>query len=126
MAYAALAIALILFPAFATSAFVGPPDVGRRVLLPLPHELREGETVWLEVKVGVIERGADVEIRTEEGELVAALSPVRAGHPAGIYPVPLPATAISKNRVVVRLVLNDYQRPKRAPTSKEVSDVRVK
>ena len=117
MGYAALALIALL-----------APPVGRKVTLTLPHELREGEMVWVNVKVGDIERGADVEIRTEAGELLGVVSPyaIRARHPAGVYPLPVPATAISKNRVVLRLVLNDYQRPKRAPTSKEVPEIRVR
>ena len=97
-------------------------------MLTLPHELHAGEIVWLEVRVGVIERGADVEIKTEEGDLLGVISPhaIRTGHPAGIYTVPVPATAISKNRVVLRVVLDDYQRPKRAPTAKEVPEIRIK
>src|SRR6266404_339609 len=121
MAYAALALIALLAPP-------APAEVGRRVVLTLPHELHAGEIVWLEVRVGVIERGADVEIKTEEGDLLGVISPhaIRTGHPAGIYTVPVPATAISKNRVVLRVVLDDYQRPKRAPTAKEVPEIRIK
>src|SRR5258708_3929628 len=119
MAYAAVAL-IALFAA------LEPAEVGRKVVLTLPHELHVGEIVWVEVKVGIIERGADVEIKTEEGDLLGVISPfaIRTGHPAGIYTVPVPATAISKNRVALRVVFNDYQRPKRAPTSKEVPEIR--
>jgi hypothetical protein len=121
MAYAALALIALLVPS-------GPAPVGRKVVLTLPHELHAGEMAWLEVKVGVIERGADVAIKTEEGDLLGVISPyaIRTGHPAGIYTVPVPVTAISKNRVVLRIVFDDYQRPKRAPTSKEVPEIRIR
>src|SRR6185436_20386879 len=91
------------------------------LVLTLPHALREGETAFLVVTVGVIQRGAEIEITTPAGRLLGTISPygIRPGREAGTYTIPLPADAISGKRVSVRLSLSANGR-KRAPTKKEV------
>lgn len=96
--------------------------------LVLPHTLRAGETAWLELTLGAIERGAEIEIATTSGRLVGVISPfgIRSGQQAGTYTVPLPAEAISGDRVALRLSLDTHGRPERAPTTKELKSIRVK
>jgi hypothetical protein len=103
------------------------PRGGRIETLVLPHTLGPGETAWLEVQVGVIPRGAEIEVMTTSGHLLGVISPfgIRSGNPAGAYTVPLSAEAISKRRVSVRLSLSHYH-SQRAPTQQEVKSVRVK
>ncbi|MGB8511055.1 MAG: hypothetical protein WCD76_21975 [Pyrinomonadaceae bacterium] len=119
-----LAAALLSFALLAQTA-AAPP--GRIVSLTLPHALGEGEAAWLEIKVGVIERGAEIELTTTEGKPMGVISPfaVRSGAPAGTYTVPVPQGAVSGGRVRLRLTLNRYGRAKRAPTAKEVKAVRL-
>ena len=116
---------LALFALLAQTTYTVP---GRVVTLVLPHAPREGETAWLQVKVGAIERGAEIEITTTAGQSLGVISPfgIRSGRQAGTYTVPLPADAISDDRVSLRLTLNQGGHPQRAPTTKEVKSIHVK
>jgi hypothetical protein len=100
---------------------------GRVETLALPHALRAGESAWLEVQLGAVTRGTEIEVLTTSGQLLGVISPfgVRSSDQAGTYTVPLPADAISNGHVSVRLVLKHYQ-SQRAPTLKEVKSVRVR
>ena len=101
---------------------------GRVVNLVLPRDLSANEAVWIELKLGVIARGAEIEIETTEGKALGVISPhgIRAGDEAGTYTVPVPTEAISNKRLSVRLTLKQADRSKRAPTTKEVKNVRLK
>src|SRR5216117_2513635 len=113
--------------ALALFSFLAQDSTGRTVTLALPHELRAGESASLIVTVGVIPRGAEIEITTTSGGLVGVISPygIRAGHEAGTYTIPLRAEAISGRRVSLLLSIHANGK-QRAPTMKEVRRVRVK
>jgi hypothetical protein len=115
-----------LIAALALCSVLSQPPTGRTVTFALPHALRGGETAFLEVSVGVIPRGAEIEITTTSGHPLGTISPygIRAGHEAGTYTVPLPPQAISGRRVSVLLSLH-FAGKQRAPTKKEVKKVRV-
>jgi hypothetical protein len=115
-----LSVALLAQPALAVA--------GRVVTLVLPHALRAGETAWIELELGVIERGAEIEIATTAGQSLGVISPfgIRSGDPSGTYTVPLPGDAISDERVSLRLTLNRNGHAQRAPTAREVKSIRVK
>ena len=116
-------VALVFF------ALMGQPaPAGRVVALALPQGLRAGETAWLEVKIGVIERGDEIEIQTTAGQPLGTISPfgIHAGQPAGTYTVPVPAEAISNNHLSLRLLIDEPGHAQRGPTMKEVSRVRLK
>jgi hypothetical protein len=117
--------ATILYFALLQAAPTAP---GRILALTLPHPLTENEVVWIEVKVGVIERGAEIEITTLKGQTLGVISPfgIRSGDPAGTYTVPVPPEAISDGRVKVRLTLNRYGHANRPPTTRQVKAVRLK
>ena len=104
------------------------PETGRVVTLAMPHALRAGEAVWIELKVGSIARGAEIEISTTAGQFLGVVSPfgIRSGEDAGTYTVPVPPNAISDNRLCLRLTLKTENNEKRAPTTKEVREVRLK
>jgi hypothetical protein len=114
--------------ALALFAVLAQHSAGRLVTLPLPHPVRAGETVFVELTIGAIERGAEIEITTPSGQLLGVVSPfaIRSGHPAGTYTVPLPSDAISGDRVSLRLSLDMQGGAQRAPTKDEVKSVRVK
>jgi len=120
-----LLVNLLSFALFAQS--VGPAP-GRVVTVDLPKTPGTGEMVWIELKVGIIERGAEIEIMTTAGQSLGVISPfgIRSGDKAGTYTVPLPPDAISNDRVKLRLILNQYGHAKRAPTAKEVKGIRLK
>jgi hypothetical protein len=116
-----------LFAALTLFSLLAQEASGRTVNLALPHALREGETAWLLVTVGVIPRGAEIEITTPSGRLLGVISPygIRSGNAAGTYTVPLPADAISGRRVRLLLML-DLSGKQRVPTAREVKKVRVR
>lgn len=95
--------------------------------LSLPHALRAGESASLEIQVGAVPHGTEIEVRTASGQLLGVISPfgVRSGNPSGTYTVPVPPDAISHNHISVRLLLKYYQ-SQRAPTRKEVKSVRIR
>jgi propanediol utilization protein len=119
---------LLALLSFALLAQPASAAAGRVVTLVLPHTLAAGETAWIELKLGVTERGAEIEIATTAGQSLGVISPfgIRSGDEAGTYTVPVPADAISGDHVSLRLTLNQYGHAKRAPTAKEVVDIRVK
>ena len=99
---------------------------GRVVNLALPRSLTANEGVSVELKLGVLARGAEIVVETMSGKLVGVVSPygIRAGEEAGTYTVPLPPEAISNNRVSLRLTLKQG-REKRTPTTKQIKEVRL-
>ena len=99
---------------------------GRVVNLALPRSLTANEGVSVELKLGVLARGAEIVVETASGKLVGVVSPygIRAGEEAGTYTVPLPPEAISNNRVSLRLILKQGGE-KRTPTTKQIKDVRL-
>jgi hypothetical protein len=112
--------------ALALFSVLAQHPAGRTVTLTLPHALRAGETATLVVTIGVIPHGAEIEVTTTSGRIVGTISPygIRAGREAGTYTVPLPAEAISGRRVCVLLSIRANGK-ERAPTTKEVTRVRV-
>lgn len=100
---------------------------GRVVNLVLPRNLNEDEGVAVELTLGVLERGAEIQVETKSGKLLGVISPygIRSGHEAGTYTVPVPAKAISNNRVSLRIILNRHSRGKRAPTAQELKSVKL-
>lgn len=112
------ALAFVIFLAQYTHG-----EAGRDVTLTLPHALRVGEAAWLEIDVGPLARGDEIDITTTSGRSLGTISPygIRSGQAAGTYTVPLPADAIAGDRVSLRLTLGQ-----RAPTLDEVKSVRLK
>jgi hypothetical protein len=101
---------------------------GRLITLPLPHTPAAGDAVWLKITVGELERGTEVVVTTASGRIVGIISPyaVPSGRDAGIYTVPVPPDAIVKNRVKLRLAIDQGRRPRRAATLEEVKTVQVR
>lgn len=99
---------------------------GRVVNLVLPRSLNKDEGVVVQMKVGVIERGAVIQVKTISGKTIGAISPfgIRTGNEAGTYTLHVPTEEISNNRVSLRITLN-YGRDKRAPTTQELRSVKL-
>jgi hypothetical protein len=102
-------------------------DAGK-VSLRLPHKLQEGEQAWLEVRLGVVDRGETVAFTTPDGKPLGVISPfgIRAGEAAGAYTVPLPANALSGDRLELRIWLRHPGKQQRAPTADEVKSIDLK
>jgi hypothetical protein len=101
---------------------------GRVVNLVLPRDLSADEVVWVELKLGVIQRGEEIEVETTSGKTLGVISPygIRSGEEAGTYPILLPPEAISNRRASLRIILNQTNRSKRAPNAQELRSVRLK
>jgi hypothetical protein len=113
--------------AFALFSLLAQSPAARTVTLTLPHALRPGETATLLVSVGVIPKGARIEVTTPSGHRLGTISPygIRAGREAGTYTLPLPPAAIDGRRVCVLLSLA-FADTRRPPSEKEVRSVQVK
>ena len=100
----------------------------REVELILPRPLETGETVLVEVQLGTLPRGREIEITTESGQELGVISPhgVRTGHEAGTYSLPIPPNVFRNQHAIIRLSINQPDRTRRAPTAGEVKSVRVK
>lgn len=116
-------IASLLFLACSLCA-----DEGRVLTLTLPRPLATGETTFIELKLGAVERAAEIEVATTSGRFLGVVSPfgIRSGEEAGTYTIPLPTDAFLDGRVSLRLTLSLHGQAKRAPTTKEVRAVRLK
>lgn len=95
--------------------------------LKLPQPLDAGDTAYIEVKLGVIGPGQEIEITTPGGRTLGVISPhgIRTGNAAGTYTLPLPADAICHGRVAVMLRVTRSDAAPRMPTADEVRGVRV-
>lgn len=97
------------------------------LILVLPHPIRAGETAWIEVRVGSIRRGEEIEVESEAGKELGVVSPfaARSGHEAGIFLMPLPRDAIRDGRIAVRLTVTKHNGSPRTPTPREVRGVKL-
>ena len=100
---------------------------GRVVNLVLPRSLTAEEGVAVELKLGVLERGNEIAVETMSGKQLGVISPygVRSGREAGTYTVPVPRELIENKRLSLRIILDQHSRGKRAPTHRELRDVRL-
>jgi hypothetical protein len=101
-------------------------DRAREVTLALPHALREGETAWLLVKVGVIGHN-QIQLMMQDGRSLGTISAfgIRSGQSAGSYTVPVPASALTRGRLTLRLSVTASDGSLRAPTAEEIKWVRL-
>jgi hypothetical protein len=118
-AAAAFALALIFAPCGRAAA--------QDMMLTLPQPLDAGDIAYIEVQVGVIGPGQEIEITTPGGRTLGVISPhgIRAGRASGTYTLPLPADAICHGRVAVKLSITRSDATPRTPTADEVLAVRV-
>jgi hypothetical protein len=95
--------------------------------LALPHPLAEGGIAWLQVQVGAIGRGQQIDVTTAAGQRLGVISPfgVRSGQAAGTYTLPVPADAIHDGRLSVRLTISQAGTAPRTPTNEELRGVKL-
>ena len=100
---------------------------GQDMTLTLPRSFDAGDSAYIEVQVGVIGPGHEIEVKTAGGRILGVISPhgIRAGRAAGIYTLPLPADAICKGRVGITLMITRSDAAARVPDAEEVRGVRV-
>jgi len=99
----------------------------REVELVLPRALETGDTVLVEVQLGKLPRGLEIEVSTAAGRELGAISPhgIPTGNEAGTYTLPIPRDVFSKGRATIRLSINQSDQTRRAPTEDEVKSVRL-
>ncbi len=95
--------------------------------LTLPQPFDAGDSAYIEVQVGVIGPGHEIEVKTADGRMLGVISPhgIRAGRAAGVYTLPLPADAICNGRVGITLMITRSDATPRVPDADEVRGVRV-
>lgn len=95
--------------------------------LVLPRSLHAGEIAVIEVQVGSIARGQEIQIMTVSGRELGVISTfgVKSGHEAGTYPVPVPLDAIAGRDLTVHVTITGNGALPRPPTPQEVRNVEV-
>lgn len=95
--------------------------------LALPHAPRPGERVYLEVRLGALAPGQELQLTDARGRSLGTLSPhgARAGREAGTFVLPVPADAVRAGRLRVRLSVTRAGAPARAPDDNEVEALRL-
>lgn len=95
--------------------------------LTLPQPFDAGDSAYIEVQVGVIGPGHEIEVKTADGRMLGVISPhgIRAGRAAGTYTLPLPADVICNGRVGITLMITRSDAAPRVPDADEVRGVRV-
>jgi hypothetical protein len=106
-------------------ASCGHAASGQSRTLFLPHRLRAGETAFLQIQVGAIGPGKEIEVTTDSGQVLGTISPygLRTGQNGGTYSLPVPTTAFQRDRIVIRLTLTGSGISPRVPNAAEVSGV---
>ena len=97
--------------------------------LTLAHALQANEMASIEVQLGLLAPGREIEVTTVAGRKLGVISPygARPGQEAGIYTVPLPADVFVDGRVTLRLLVDQPGgRAPRVPTTDEVRSVHLK
>jgi hypothetical protein len=117
--------------AFVCFSFLMPHAWGkewREVELVLPRALETSETVLVEVRLGMLPRGMEIEVSTASGRELGVISPhgVPTGNEAGTYTLPIPPDVFGNGYATIRLAINEPNRTRRAPTEDEVKSVRLK
>ena len=116
---AAATFALLL--ALMTQATCAAPP--GEITLVLPHPLHAGEIVWLQVRVGTIARGQEIDVTTASGSELGTISPYGVRAEAGTYTLPVPPAAIQNGELSVRLSIGQFGASPRPVTSREVRSV---
>jgi hypothetical protein len=103
-------------------------DRNGKVTLNLSRPPTADEMIAARLTVGVLARDTRIVVRTGEGEIAGTIAPfgVRPGHKAGVFTVPIPAKAVSGNKVSLRLeVLEKDAKAARAPARTEIEDAKL-
>lgn len=95
--------------------------------LTLPSALNAADSVYLQVRLGAVAGGQEIELSTDDGRRLGVISPhgIRPGRDAGTYTVPVPADAIRDGRVRIRLITTPAGGAARDANADEVLEVRL-
>ena len=126
MRRAAAALALLELLAHLAEAAMAQ-EAARVMTLVLPRPLAEGAQAWIDVQLGRLGPGQEIDVTTATGRDLGTISPfgMRAGQAAGTFTLPVPADAIVHGRLTIRLAVTQAG-ASRAPTADEVRGVTLK
>jgi hypothetical protein len=95
--------------------------------LALPRALTAHSAAFVEVQVGRLARGQEIDVTTRSGREVGVISPygMHDLQNAGGYTLPLPSAAITDNQVILRLTTTPPGQQQRAVTKDEVRSVKL-
>jgi hypothetical protein len=114
-----------VFLVAAISCAAGEP-AARTVVLASQRAPAEGESLWLEVTVGALPKGASLTVADARGNLLGTVSPF--GRPArqagGGHLVPLPEELQRAEKIELHLMLVENE-GKRQPTASELREVKL-
>ena len=120
---------LLTLTAVSASAQTGAGN-GRSMSLTLPKAPAQTDNIWLQVKIGNLAKGTEVEIWSVKGRFLGSISPFGAAsrNPAdsSTYTVPIPRDAVKDDRFEFQLVVKGLNNSERAPTKKDVRGVKLK
>jgi hypothetical protein len=118
--------ALVTF-VFAAAMASSGSVASEEMTLALPHPLAGGGSAWLQVQVGAIGKGQQIDVTTDTGQMLGTISPfgVRSGQAAGTYTLPVPADAIHDGRLSIRLTISQAGTAPRTPTTEELRGVKL-
>jgi hypothetical protein len=102
-------------------------DSAESMTLVLPRALAADEIAWIEIQIGPIGGGQEINVTTASGEPLGVVSPfgIRAGQDAGTYSLPVPGNAIKDGRLSIKLAVSQFGTT-RAPTAQEVRGIELK
>jgi hypothetical protein len=113
---------------FAVPVPAAPGGPNGVLMLKLPRKPAADESLALRLSVGVLPQGARVVVKTPDGKIAGTVSPfgVRPGRKAGVYTIPIPATAVTGDKVILHLeVLEKGTEVGRPPTKEEIEGAEV-
>jgi len=123
-------ILVILLSVLAAAGQTNQDNAGRSVNLRLPKSAAPDGRIWLELKVGVLTRGTEIEIRAADGRILGVISPYgakfRDADAVSIYAVPIPRDVVDDGQLAVRLIVTGPNRSQRTPTKRDIRSVRLK
>ena len=114
LAITALAASLLAFTS------VRAADEAPVIELAAPRAAAGGESVELAVTTGALPQGARLALSTENGEILAAVTPYAPGLRSTTATVPVPRSAILDGRLRLRVQVLEPGAPPRPPRPGEV------
>ena len=94
--------------------------------LAMPRLAVAGETIQLIIRAGRLPKGARLQVTSEEGEILGALTPFGQEFGGGSSAaIPVPRSHIVNDRLRLRLVIIQPDAPPRAPRAGEIESLKL-
>lgn len=123
-----LVLVLAAVPAVAQTDQSTTP--GRNINVPVPKSIAEADNVVLEVKIGTLPKGAEIEINTADGRFLGVISPFGSSpqetDAVATYVIPLPRDLTGEKRLNLLFKFSGAVYSRRAPTSRDIRSVKIK